>query len=122
MRLLLTLIISMTFAFAIGQKRPLVEDYSRVVEMARHDIENSMKGPEGELFLYVQELNLTGKYDFDITLHEKGEVATVFVKGKEGGTIKMQNNLKDFVKAMKFSFKMPKGKDYKFNHVFNFNN
>lgn len=122
MKLTLTFIILIVSTLAFGQKKALIEEYSKVVDAAKIELDESMKGPEGNLFLYKQEYGISGTYDFDITLHEKGLVATVFVKGNEGGTIKMQNKLKDFVKAMKFGFKMPKGKDYKFNYVFNFNN
>ena len=103
-----------------GQKKPLIDNYDKVVELAKQEIAQSMQGPEGSMYMFTQEHSITGTYDFDITLHEKGTVATVFVKGKEGGTINMQNMLKDFVKRMEFNFKMPKGKDYKFNHIFKF--
>ena len=109
---------------AIGsyaQKNILIEEHEKVAAQATIELDEAMKGPEGELFLFKQESGITGVYDFDITLHEKGKVATVFVKGNEGGTIKLQNQLKDFVKEMKFNFKMPKGKDYKFSYTFNFN-
>lgn len=105
---------------ALGQKKPLIDNFDKVVAQAKLEIEQSMKGPEGGLYLFTQEYEITGTYDFDITLHEKGKVATVYVKGSEGGTIKKQNMLKDFVKDMQFNFKMPKGKDYKFNYVFKF--
>ncbi len=102
-------------------KKPLIEDYEQVVATAKQEIEQSLQGPEGELYLFVHENNISGTFSFDITLHEKGKVATVFVKSNEGGSIKSQNMLKDFVKDMKFNFKMPKGKDYKFNYLFKFN-
>lgn len=103
-----------------GQKLPLIDNYDNVVELAKQEIEQSMQSPDGGLFLFTQENGISGTYDFDITLHEKGLVATVFVKSNEGGTIQMQNKLKDYVKRMEFNFKMPKGKDYKFNHIFKF--
>ena len=56
----------------------------------------------------------------DITIHEKGKVATVFVVSNKGGAIKQQNLVKDFVKEFRLSFKMPKGKDYKFQYIFKF--
>ncbi len=106
---------------AFAQKNMLIEEYDKVAAQGKIELDEAMKGPEGELFLFKQESGITGIYDFDITLHEKGKVATVFVRRNEGGTIKMQNKLKDFVKEMKFNFKMPKGKDYKFSYTFNFN-
>ena len=114
------LFISMTIS-SFSQKKPLIERYEEVVKTATASLDEAMKGPDGVLFQVKTEIGLTGIYDFDITLHEKGEVATVFVNSREGGNIKMQNYLKDYLKDMKFGFKMPKGKDYKFNYVFNFN-
>lgn len=106
---------------ALPGKKPLIEKYDEVVEAAMQQLNKSMEGPEGELFLFQQSSGIKGLYDFDITLHEKGEVATVFVRRNEGGSISFQNKLKDFLKEMEFDFKMPKGKDYKFNYTFNFN-
>ncbi|MEZ5084066.1 MAG: hypothetical protein R2750_11550 [Bacteroidales bacterium] len=116
---LLLLLIGFTLT-ALGQKKPLIDNYDKVVTQAKLEIEQSMKNPEGSLYLFIREHEISGTYDFDITLHEKGKVATVYVKGNEGGTIKKQNLLKDFVKEMQFNFKMPKGKDYKFNYIFKF--
>lgn len=106
---------------AYAGKKPLIEDYEKVVATAKAELEKSLQAPEGELYLFAQENAISGTFSFDITIHEKGLVATVFVASNEGESIKSQNMLKDFVKAMKFNFKMPKGKDYKFNYLFKFN-
>jgi hypothetical protein len=103
-----------------ADKKPLIEDYDEVVATAKTVIEKSMEAPEGELYLFVQENNISGRFEFELTIHEKGLVATVFVKSNAGGSIQSQNKLKDFVKNIKFDFKMPKGKSYKFSYLFNF--
>lgn len=103
-----------------ADKKPLIEDYDEVVATAKTAIQKSMEAPEGELHLFVQENKISGRFEFEITIHEKGLVATVFVKSNEGGSIQSQNKLKDFVKNIKFDFKMPKGKSYKFSYLFNF--
>jgi len=121
MRTILLISMLVVTAFTFGQKKPFIEDYNKVVAAAKLELEQAVLAPEGTLYLFQQETGISGSYSFDITLHEKGKVATVFVTGNEGGTIKFQNQLKDFVKEMKFNFKMPKGKDYKFNYEFNFN-
>ncbi|HPE57257.1 MAG TPA: hypothetical protein P5514_13390 [Bacteroidales bacterium] len=121
MKKVILLILTIISVSAYAGKKPLIEDYDKVVAAAKAEIEKSLQAPEGELFLFAQAKGISGTFSFDITIHEKGLVATVFVVSNEAGTIKSQNNLKDFVKAMKFNFKMPKGKDYKFNYVFNFN-
>ena len=109
------------FLSGFSQKKPLIERYDEVVKAGIKALDDAMKAPDGELFLLKEENGITGMYDFDVTLHEKGEVATVLVNSRDGGTIGMQNLLKDFVREMKFKFKMPRGRDYKFNYVFNFN-
>jgi len=106
---------------AYAGKKPLIENYDEVVAAATNALDKAMQGPEGEIYLFASEKNIYGKFDFDITIHEKGLVATVFVNSREDGSIQSQNMLKDFVKDLKFNFKMPKGKDYKFNYVFLFN-
>jgi hypothetical protein len=121
MKNLLILICTILTVSAFSQKKVLIEDPEKVMAEAIAEIEEAMKAPEGEIYLFVQENNIKGSYDFDITLREKGEVASVFVRGNEGGTIKMQNSFKDFIKELKFNFKMPKGKSYKFNYVFKLN-
>ncbi len=119
--LLFILLFFFTSIIVFSQKKVFIENKDDIVKEAIHEIEVSMQPPEGDLYLFTQKYKITGTYDFDITLYEKGLVATVFVNNREGGSILSQNKLKDFVKAMKFEFKMPKGKKYKFNYVFNFN-
>ena len=63
----------------------------------------------------------SGEYTFDISIHEKGKTASVFCDSREGGSIAMQNKLKDFIKEFQYYFKMPKGKKYKFTYTFKFN-
>jgi hypothetical protein len=121
MKKLALLFLTLVSLTVYAGKKPLIEDYDKVVATAIAEIEQALQAPEGDLYLFVQENQISGTFSFDITLHEKGKVATVFVKSNEGGTIKSQNMLKDFVKAMDFNFKMPKGKDYKFNYVFKLN-
>ncbi|MCB2222387.1 MAG: hypothetical protein KQI35_18530 [Bacteroidetes bacterium] len=121
MKKAICLLLAILSLSAYAGKKPLIEDYDKVVATAIKEIEQAMEAPEGELYLFAKENEISGTFSFDITLHEKGLVATVFVKSNEGGTIKSQNMLKDYVKAMKFEFKMPKGKDYKFNYIFKFN-
>ena len=79
-----------------------------------------MTGPEGELYLFGVANNLKGEYIFKVTLGDRGKVTTVFVISREGDDIPSQNKLKDAVKTFRFSFKLPKNKDYSFNHKFKF--
>ncbi len=119
--ILLILLISIS-TIGFSQKKRLIEKHDEVVAAAILEIEESMKGPEGELFLLQAEYEISGTYTMDIQLYEKGKVASVFCKSRENGQIKSQTLIKDFIKAHKFNFKMPKGKKYKFEYKFNFNN
>jgi hypothetical protein len=80
-----------------------------------------MMAPEGRLYLFAQKNQISGVFDFDITIQERGFVATVFVSNNQGGSLQSQSKLKDFVKDFVFDFKMPKGKKYKLSYQFNFN-
>ncbi len=79
-----------------------------------------MKPPDGLIYVYKTENNIRGEYVMDITIHERGKVASVFCAGNDGGTIKSQNKVKDFIKDYQLSFKVPKGKKYKFQYIFKF--
>ncbi|MCB0805258.1 MAG: hypothetical protein KDC05_05620 [Bacteroidales bacterium] len=108
-------------SFAQKKKRILIESADQVITEAVKELDEEVQGPEGKIYIFMQEYSITGKFTFDITIHEKGYVATVFVVENDGGSIQSQNRLKDFIKDYRFWFKTPKGKDYKFQYVFNFN-
>ena len=121
MKQVVTLLIVFFAITGFSQKKVTLEVKSEIIEAATKELDNAMQPPGGELYLLKTENNITGEYTMDITIHEKGTVACVFAAGRESGTIKSQNRLKDFVKQYKFNFKMPKGKDYKFQYIFKFN-
>ncbi len=103
-----------------SQKKELIEDKDQIHERAKAELELAQAPPEGSLYLFVKEHQIKGEYTYDITIREKGDVATVFSVGNNNGTIEAQNKLKDFLMTVRFNFKMPKGKYYKFRHTFKF--
>lgn len=113
--LLLVLTLSLT-----AQKKQLVESQEDVQTLASVDFEKSLSGPYGELYLFGKKNNIQGSYDFKVTIGDRGRVITIFSLNREGGTIQMQNKVKDAVKEMEFSFKMPKNKDYSLEYKFSF--
>ncbi len=114
-------ILCIVLAFNLhAQKKILVESGEEVEVLAARDFEVSMQGPEGELYLFAQEYKIEGTYEFKVTVGDKGRVTSIFVVNREGGSIKMQNMVKDAVKATKFNFKLPKNKDYSFEYKFKF--
>lgn len=118
----LFIIILASIAFQVNaQKKPLIEAKEKIIETAVNEINNALKPPEGELYLWSKEMDIKGVYYFQITIGEKGKVLTVFCSDrKKDATIEFQNKLKDRVLAFEFNFKMPKKRRYKFDYIFEF--
>ena len=117
----LIILISMLLATsAFAQKKPLIESKEEVEAFAKKEFDLAMKAPEGELYLFGVENNIKGEYFFKVTVGDRGKVTSVFVISREGGDIPSQNKVKDAVKAFRFNFKLPKNKDYSFEHKFKF--
>lgn len=113
---LLLLMLMGLFFQVNGQKNYYVEE-EEVVKAAYAELESSMK--EGALKKFAEKYKITGSYTMDITLKNKGEVASVKTIERDG-EIADQNALKDFIIEYKFPFKMPKNKSYKFQYEFKF--
>lgn len=101
---------------ALAQKKYYVDE-EEVVKAAKEEIELSMK--EGDFKEYAEKSGIKGTYVMDITITNKGQVASVKTIEREG-EVKYQNELKDFVVEYRFAFKMPKNKSYKFRYQFKF--
>lgn len=115
----LLIIVLMIIAFAgYSQKKQLIEYKEDIIAAAIAELDIACSSPEGTI--YKQATDISGKYVFDITIRERGMTATVFVVNDGENPIQMQNKLKDIVKNFKFSFKVPKGKSYKFQYTFKF--
>ena len=120
-KIIITALLLIAISFkADAQKKKLIADADEITTAATKVFKTSML-LGGGLYELAKENEFTGAYVFDITIRNKGEVASVFVVENEGGTITTQNRLKDYVMDMKMDFKMPKGKKYKFQYTFNFN-
>jgi hypothetical protein len=115
--LLLTLVLEINI---YAQKPEIIESKEEVIQLATTELDQAMTPPEGELYKFGQKYKITGEYTLDITIRNKGEVVSVFISDKKNGNITSQNSLKDKVMDFKFSFKMPKNKDYKFSYIFKF--
>lgn len=103
---------------SFAQKNISLSDPDEVTTAAVKYFEYSLK--EGELFKLAEKHQITGAYEFDVTIRERGEVASVFVVDREGGSLAFQNLVKDALMKMKLGFKMQKGKRYKINYKFQF--
>ena len=114
-RTLLSFIFLCQLTFA---QRPLLVNYEDVATRAKVELDSSMQ--TGELKEFGIKQNIKGEYIMDITIHEKGEVLTVFAVSNDSDNLKMQNKLKDFIRTFRFSFKLPKGNPYKIQYTFRF--
>ncbi|MCB0397598.1 MAG: hypothetical protein KDD36_13165 [Flavobacteriales bacterium] len=113
----ISLLLFLGFSQAHAQKN-LISDQEEVIQAAAKVMETAMK--EGSLLELKNEHKLTGSYILDVTIRNKGEVVSIFVVERDGGSIEFQNLLKDHIKSMKMGFRMPKNKNYKFRYKFNF--
>ncbi len=73
----------------------------------------------GKLSKAIEKAGIKGKYNFDITLQNNGEVLTVYAHTDENTNISNQNLLKTLVKKVKFDLKIPENIRVKFNYTFN---
>ena len=103
-----------------AQKKELVEGKDQIEALAKSELGLAMAPPEGSLYLFAFKYGIKGEYTYDLTIREKGDIATVFAQGNNNGTIDAQNKLKDFLMEFEFNFKLPKGKYYKFTYTFKF--
>ena len=106
---------------SFSQKKELIEDKDLIIERAKAELDSAMAAPEGSIYLWAQKNPIQGEYIFDISIWEKGTVTSIYVVGNNGGSIDAQNRFRSFLMNFQFNFKMPKGKSYKFRHVFVFN-
>ena len=120
-RTLLFTILALLSIATFAQKKVLIEDKDEIHAEAIREIEQAMAPPEGPIYLFQYKYGIKGEYTYDITIREKGDIATVFAIGNTNGTIEAQNKLKDFLMEFEFNFKLPKGKSYKFRYTFTFN-
>jgi hypothetical protein len=103
-------------------RKPLVLEKEKIHARAVLDLEASMKGPAGILFLFGTSHSIRGSYNLDLTIAGKGNLQSVYMHGNEGGDIASQNLLRDFLHdEFKFSFRISKKSSYKFNYILNFN-
>src|SRR5690348_15673979 len=101
-----------------AQSRKLLQDYEEVITQANLECDSSMKS--GYLHEMSVKYGITGEYTMDVTIYEKGKVLSVFAVHSNAENVKQQNLVKDILKQMQFSFKVPQGKNYKFQHTFKF--
>ena len=114
----------MAFSLLLGssslqaQKKPFYNEEEEVIEAAYLHLEKSTQ--EGRIKAWVEANNPKGNYTMEITIRNKGEVATIRVVKRQNGDIPTQNSLKNFLKTYRFPFKMPKQRSFRFQYEFKF--
>lgn len=99
-------------------QKELISDPDKVEERVVSDLNEHLESDEWKK--WIEKNPIKGQFAFDITVYNKGEVVAVRALGRSGeATIPDQNKLKDYLKTMKFKFKVPKGKRYKVTYSFN---
>lgn len=95
-------------------------DKESVIAEARMQLE-ALAAPDGELGKFCHEKNIQGRFTFDITVVQKGNVITVFTVSSTVEDITQQNKLKVRINELKFdNIKLPKNTRVKFQHTLNF--
>lgn len=113
--LLLTL-----FSVQFYAQKELITEKDLIVERATKELNEMMANAESDLVKFASENKIKGEYIFDITIHGKGQVLTVFMVSSDASDVKTQNMVKDKIRTLHFNFKMPKDKSYKFQYTFDF--
>ncbi|HLO91901.1 MAG TPA: hypothetical protein VK172_12120 [Lentimicrobium sp.] len=119
-KLSLLIILSFAFLFSFSQKRLTLNDEKQIITRAVTELNDAFARPDGIMYKKIAALNLSGTYIYDVTIRNKGAVATVFSVNSGDNDIKIQNRIKDLIYEYKLSFNMLKGKSYKFRYTLNF--
>lgn len=118
------IIIAIALMFAsITMQAQLKKHYTNADEIKaaiKTVLTTEMTAEDGALVKFKEKNNATGTYNFDVTINDKGQIKSVFVVERQGGSEELLNLLKDAVLKLKMGFKTPKGKRYKINYKFKF--
>ncbi len=106
-------------AIAAAQKKPLLNNYDEVVARAKVELD-SMTQTGTPFQVEAARRGLQGEYVMDITIHEKGQIQSVFMVNSNADNAAMQNKVKDYIRTIVFGFKVPRGTSFKFRYTFLF--
>jgi len=119
-RIIILVITLLSVQVLCAQDKKHYTDADENKKTAKSVLDREMTAEDGKLLKFKEKNQVTGMYNFDITINDKGQVKSVFIVDREGGSEGLQNLLKDEVLKLKMGFKTPKGKRYKFNYKFKF--
>ena len=119
LELTICLCLFINLSSAQAQSKPYYNTEEQVFKAANESLKAWSETEEWNE--WITEHKFEGAYTFNITIGgKKGEVKTVNAVTREGGSIPLQNRLKDAIKAYQFPFIMPKDKSYRFKYEFKF--
>ena len=88
-----------------------------MIEKMNTSLDQSIES--GDLKKDISKKGIVGDYIMDITVvGPKSAVQTIFCESDESTNIKMQNDLKEIIKKIKFDIEMPKDRRVKFRYTF----
>ncbi|HLN52721.1 MAG TPA: hypothetical protein VK212_03365 [Lentimicrobium sp.] len=117
-RLLIIGFLLSTHPYIYSQSKVLLSDEKQIIEQAVRELNSAFTPPEGKLYQALSLLPVSNStYIFDITVHKKGEIATVYAVNPGEGTIAVRNKLEIILRQFQLSFKMPKNNRYKFQYT-----
>ena len=102
-----------------AQKKPTLTDSDTIVMTAIQQIELDLK-EEGVFRVFATKHQMTGLFDVDLTINEKGKIVSVYFQKKPDLDLKVLTQFRELLNNYSFNFKTPKGRKYKFNYQFNF--
>lgn len=119
-RLLILLPMLLALLTAAAQKKELIEGKAEILSRAAQAFD-AMLLPGAPLREAVAKEQLIGRYVLQVSFREKGDISSVFVVSAEGHDTRSQNRFKDLVHQQALPFRMPKGQQYRLEHVFDLN-
>lgn len=100
-----------------AQKKELLSDPATIEMRVVEDLDSHQQSEDWAKWL--EKNPVKGMFAFDITIWNKGEVVSIRALGRsDGASVEDQNALKNYIKELKFDFKVPKGKRYKVTYNF----
>ncbi len=87
---------------------------------AQQELSSACASPNGDIYLKIKELGVSGKVLVEYSLQHNGKVLSIRIKEHDNLEVKQKNALQDYLYYRRFGFKTVKGANYKFEHEFQF--
>ncbi len=118
MRYLALCFLIFTTTLSYAQKKPLLTTNEEIMTAVTKELDQSFV--DGKLAKTVEKYGITGEYEYDITVGDKGELQTIFTIRKEGLNVDYNRYLQYALRNFKYkTFKVPKYKSEKIRYKIN---